>query len=92
MWLQLQPLLVVGSVEKGLLQDHSLQKTQDEKELILQLQEGVEEEEAQATTSKVAELEAKFKEIVAWDGEIFIQGQDSIKKELVNHFPVEDFS
>lgn len=40
----------------------------------------------------MAKLEADLQETMAWDGEIFIKGQDSMKKELIRHFSTEDFS
>lgn len=40
-------------------------------------------EQACATTYKVAELEVEFQDMIAWGGEMFIQGQYSIKKDLI---------
>lgn len=47
---------------------------------------------AQAASTRIAELEAELKKIVAQSGEIFIQGQDSVKMELMKHFSFENFS
>lgn len=49
-------------------------------------------ERAWATLTRVAELEVELQETVAQGGEMFIQGQDSVRKELVKWFPSEDFS
>lgn len=43
-------------------------------------------------STRVAELKIEFKETVAQGGEIFIQGRDSVKNELMKHCPLEDFS
>lgn len=40
----------------------------------------------------MAELEAELQEMVARGREIFVQVQDSLKKELTRRFPAEDFS
>lgn len=57
---------------------------------VLELQ--VQAEEAQVTSIRVTELEAELQKTVAQGGEMFIQGQGSIKKELLKYFPSEDFS
>lgn len=38
------------------------------------------------------ELEAELEEMVAQSREMFVLGQDSVKKELINRFPIENFS
>lgn len=48
--------------------------------------------ESQAATSRVAKLEVELEETVARGGEIFVQGQDSVKRELAKRFPAKDFS
>lgn len=48
--------------------------------------------EVWASISRVTKLEAKLKETMVRGGEMFVQGQDSIKKELAKHFSVEEFS
>lgn len=49
-------------------------------------------EENWATSTRIIELEAELQETLAWGGEIFVEGQDLVKKELVKWFPSEEFS
>lgn len=37
------------------------------------------------------ELEAELHDILVQGGEMFIKGQDLIRKELIKHFPIEEF-
>lgn len=45
-----------------------------------------------ATDDKVIELKNELKDMVARGGDMFIEGQDSMKEELIKHFLIEDFS
>lgn len=47
--------------------------------------------EKRASTDKVAELEKEFKDMVACGGEMFVEGQNSVKK-FIKCFPIENFS
>lgn len=49
-------------------------------------------EKAQAATSRIVELEAVLEKTVVRSREIFIQGQDFVKRALAKRFPAEDFS
>lgn len=49
-------------------------------------------EENQAASTRIAELDAELQETMARGREILVEGQDSIKKELVKRFPFEDFT
>lgn len=49
-------------------------------------------QESRAIINRVTELKAEFQETVAWGGQIFVKGQDFMKKELIKLFPIEDFS
>lgn len=49
-------------------------------------------QEKRATTDRITELEAELQETVAQGGEIFVVGQNSVKKELVKSFPIENFA
>lgn len=49
-------------------------------------------EENQAASNRIAKLEAELQEIVAWRREMFTEGQDLIKKELMKWFPTENFA
>lgn len=40
----------------------------------------------------MAKLKAELKETVARDGEMFLQGQDFVKKEFAKRFPAKKFS
>lgn len=49
-------------------------------------------EEAWVASTRIIKLEAKLHETVTQDREMFVQGQDSIKKGLLKGFSTEDFS
>lgn len=48
--------------------------------------------EKQATNDRVTELKHELKDTMAHSGEMCIEGQDFVKKELTKHFLIEDFS
>lgn len=49
-------------------------------------------QESQASSNRVVELEVELQDTVARGEEMLIEGQDSVKKELIKRFPTEDFS
>lgn len=49
-------------------------------------------QENRALSDKIAELEAELQDTVAQGGEMFLEDQDSVKKELIKRYPLEDFS
>lgn len=49
-------------------------------------------EENQATSTRIVELEVEFQGTMAREGEMFFEGQDMVKKELVKWFSSEAFS
>lgn len=66
------------------------------KDQVANLQWQVQELQSQAqknraTIDRIIDLEA-LKEMVALGGEMLIEDQDLVKKELLKHFPTEEFS
>lgn len=49
-------------------------------------------EENRAAFNRIVKLEAELQETVARRGEMFVEGQDSIKKEVVKKFPSKNFT
>lgn len=49
-------------------------------------------QETRVAIDRVVGLEVEFQEMVAWGEEMFIQGQDYVKNELIRQFPTEEFS